>query len=461
MKCHKDWSYAPYRPLFFEVGDIYICRVAPMETSITFDWLPLEEAKREVYDVYVSRKGENQFLHAGTTQEETYTIDQLEENAEYEFYVVCGEKKSRVRLARCGKSFGAIVNYVHPEDRCYGYAGYCPANPTLIRHPEGFLLASMDLFGAGYPQNLTLIYRSDDEGKTWHYVSELFPCYWGKLFLYEGDVYMLSVTTEYGDLLIGKSTDGGKTFKEPVTLLRGSNGKNGETGVHKCPQPMVAFDGRIWGTLEYGSWGRGFHAAMVMSAPLGSDLLDADSWSFSEPVKYDPDWPGLPKGESPGNIEGNLVVIEGKLYNVMRYQMEKLERNCGLVMAYEVDTKNPENPLTFSHCIEFPGNHAKFEIKYDERTKKYYSLISRIWEPEAYWKRCLFSLMASDDCEHWEVLEDIMDMRNENPKKFGFQYTDFIIESDRLLYLCRTAMNGAESYHNSNYIIFDTIQLEA
>lgn len=79
---------------------------------------------------------------------------------------------------------------------------------------------------------------------------------------------MLSCSTEYGDLLIGKSTDGGKTFGEPTVLLKGSGGKNGEAGIHKNPQPVVEFDGRMWNTLEWGSWGRGYHAVMVMSAPM-------------------------------------------------------------------------------------------------------------------------------------------------------------------------------------------------
>ena len=38
------------------------------------------------------------------------------------------------------------------------------------------------LFDGALPQNLTLIFRSDDEGASWHYVSELHPCFWGKLF---------------------------------------------------------------------------------------------------------------------------------------------------------------------------------------------------------------------------------------------------------------------------------------
>ena len=57
------------------------------------------------------------------------------------------------------------------------------------------------------------------------------------------------------------------------------------------------------------------------------------------------------------------------LYNVMRYDMSKLEPNFGLAVVYRVDTENPENTLEFSHCICFPANHAKFEIKYDKKQK--------------------------------------------------------------------------------------------
>jgi len=28
MKAHPAWSYAPYRPPFFETGDLYLCRTA-------------------------------------------------------------------------------------------------------------------------------------------------------------------------------------------------------------------------------------------------------------------------------------------------------------------------------------------------------------------------------------------------------------------------------------------------
>ena len=79
----------------------------------------------------------------------------------------------------------------------------------------------MDVFKGGEAQDLTLIFRSDDDGKTWKYRSELFPCFWGKMFIHRGELYMLGCSTEYGDMLIGKSSDGGVTFGMPTVLLRG------------------------------------------------------------------------------------------------------------------------------------------------------------------------------------------------------------------------------------------------
>ena len=367
MKTHTDWSYAPYRPPLTDCGDIYICRVAPGKDFIDFDWL--EEDGKE-YRIYVREKNNEEFILVDSLVGHSYRIMSLHPDTDYEFYVSTGDKKSRIRIARCGESFGTVVNYLHPDDDVYAFSGKYLCSPSLVRHPDGYLLASMDVYCHRYPQNLTLIYRSDDDGKTWRYVSELFPCFWGKLFTYKNDVYMLGCSTEYGDLLIGKSVDGGKTFAEPTVLLRGGNGKHGQAGVHKNPQPVVIHNGRIWNTLEWGSWeSEYYHAPMVMSAPVGADLLNVESWAFSEPVKYNSNWKGLPNGESAGNIEGCLIERDGRLYNIMRYDMMKMTPNYGLVVAYLVDDENPERQLEYSHCISFPANHSKFEIQYDERTK--------------------------------------------------------------------------------------------
>ncbi len=461
MKKPKTWSYAPYKPLFFNTGDIYICRVVPKENSITIDWLPIDGVDN--YNIFIRERDAEEFVKIGVTSDTTFTVTGREYETEYAFYVEADGKKSRVRLARCGETLpgATIVNYLHPEDEAYNFSGRYLCSPSIVRHPDGYLLASMDIFRSGSPQDLTLIYRSDDDGKTWKYVSELFPCFWGRMFIHNGDLYMLGCSTEYGDVLIGKSSDGGKTFTEPTILLRGGNGKNGEPGCHKNPQPVVVFNGRIWNTVEWGSWGRSYHAPMVMSAPVDSDLLDSDSWEFSKPVKYNPEWNGVPKGPSTGNIEGTLTVVDGKLYNVMRYDMSKLERKYGLVIRYKVNTDNPAEPLEFDRVIEFPANGSKFEMIFHEDTKKWYSIASRIREnPDGTrTSRNLLTLFCSDDCVNWTVAKDLIDMSARDPKQFGFQYVDFFIENGTIYYLVRTAINNAANMHDTNYSLFFTLPL--
>ena len=457
MKTHKLWCYAPYRPVFFDDEEyIYICRVIPGNDNIHLEWLGAEDN----WDIYLREREEGDFVKIASTCKNFFDIENLETGKDYEFYIQSETKKSRIRLARTGKAVGTAVNYVHPDDEIYDFSGRYLCSPSMVKFENGVLIASMDLYAVSYPQNLTLIFRSDDDGKTWHSVSELFPCFWGKLFIRKDELYMLACSTEYGDLLISKSTDMGATFGEPVVLLRGSNGKAGNAGVHKNPQPLVYHKGRIWNTLEWGSWGKGYHAPMVMSAPEDSDLLEADNWTFSYPVKYNPNWPGLPEGASTGNIEGCLVELEDGLYNIMRYDMTAMEKlnNYGKVIAYKVDTDNPENPLTYSHCIDFPANHSKFQIEYDSVSGKYYSIASRITDSDNIRSRNLLSLMISDDCTNWSVHSDLLDYRHEDPGEVGFQYVNFIIDGDDIIYLCRTAINGAHNFHDSNYITFHRIK---
>ncbi len=458
MKGYNYWSYSPYKPPLWNTGDIYICRIVPYENSIHFEWLKNNEEK---FEIYFRIRNEGEFTLCGSTEKSAFDITGLTENTDYQFYVKSNDKKSRIRLARCGKCVGTVVNYLHPDDEAYSFSGKYLCSPSLIRHPDGYLLASMDLYAGGHPQNLTLIFRSDDDGENWYYVSELMPCFWGKLFIHKGELYMLACSTEYGDLIIGKSQDGGKTFSAPVTLLRGSNGKHGNNGIHKNPQNVVIHKGRIYETLEWGNWNNEtfYHAAMVMSCDINDDLLVPENWSFSEPLKYNPDWKGTIKGEATGTLEGTLCVSpNGELCNIMRYAIRRGEPSYGLVLAYRVNTDDPEAPLEYLHSVKMPCNNAKFMIKYDGESKKYYSIVSRILDEEHKYSRNLLSFMSSDDLENWTLVCDLIDHRHEDKDKVGFQYVDFEIENDDIIYLCRTAINNAHNFHDSNYSTFHRIK---
>ena len=121
MKAHKNWSYRPYKPLFYDSGDIYICAIAPLPTQLRFDWLPLFEGAQ--YEVFLRKRNVGEFQKVAETTECSCTIENLESECDYEFYVSCGDQKSRVRLARCGESFGTVVNYLHPDDLKYAFSG--------------------------------------------------------------------------------------------------------------------------------------------------------------------------------------------------------------------------------------------------------------------------------------------------------------------------------------------------
>ncbi len=452
MKGNNSWSYRPYRPLD-AAETLYLCRLVPGAHSIHLEWLP-DGASR--YRVWCRRREEEIFRPVTETDGTSCEITGLETGVDYAVYIESDRRRSRVRLARCGESVGTVVNYLHPDDESYAFSGRYLCSPSLLRHPDGYLLASMDLYAGSQPQNLTLIFRSDDDGQSWHYQCELMPCFWGKLFLHRGDVYMLACSTEYGDLLIGRSPDGGTHFDAPVVLLRGSNGKGGYTGVHKNPQNIVRFGGRIYETLEWGSWSNKEygHAAMVMSCREEDDLLEPENWHFTPPRRFDhfeKQLDGLPMNTM--TIEGTLVADpDGRLLNVMRFGMYQK------ALVYAVNTEDPDAPLSFERIMDFPGNYSKFMIRHDAVSGQYYSVATRVYDPAKTNARNLLSLLRSPDLTHWEIAADLFDRREEDARRIGFQYVDFFFEGEDILFLCRTAQNGAHSYHDSNYSTFHRIR---
>ncbi|MBR3942412.1 MAG: hypothetical protein IKJ55_03555, partial [Clostridia bacterium] len=196
------------------------------------------------------------------------------------------------------------------------------------------------------------------------------------------------------------------------------------------------------------------HAAMVMSCDVNADLLIPENWVFSEPVPFDyfaPELEGLKKPVM--TIEGTLVVSpDGELLNVMRFGMPNH------ILAYKVNTKDPHAPLEYKKVIPFEANLSKFTIKYDSVTKKYYSLATRIHNPETPRTRNLLSLMVSEDLNNWKVLQDVIDFRACDPQTHGFQYVDFAFDGDDIIFLCRTAMNNPHNYHDANYSTFHKIE---
>lgn len=454
MNCRSQWSYERYRQPVNGGDDIYISRIAPDRTQIALDFFGKQS---EEYDVFFRKMGSGDSWSIIKNDSCRVVLSGLEEGEEYEFYVSSPSAISKTGIARTGFVPGTVVNYLNPGDSKYAFSGQYLCTPSLMKHPDGYLLASMDVFEKNAPQNLTLIFRSDDNGESWYHYSELFPCFWGKLFLHRNEVYMLATSTEYGDLLIGKSSDGGKTWAEPSVLLRGS-GCPRVPGWHKSAMPIIEYRGRLWTAIDYGAWNAGGHASALLSVCADSDLLRSENWSITEPLPYDSAWKGSVEGDNRGFLEGNAVVLpDGGIGNILRYTTDKGTPNHGLIPVLRGDTKDPDKVLTFAKYVPFQGNLSKFDILLDDVSGYYYSIICRIYDEKIPYARNLLSLVRTVDLEHWELVCDILDYTMDDPKTVGFQYVSFLFDGDDILFLSRTAFNGAKSYHDNNYITFHRI----
>ena len=462
MKPTTTWSHVPFKQYIPDTHEIYINRVAPFKTGVTFDFM-LVGADFDVkeFDVHVRLRGSDDAWKTKKVSGFTATIDGLETDTDYEFYVSAGELSSLVRFVRPYEVPGKVLNYIHAQDPIYSFSGQYLSSPSILRTKKGTLIVSTDVFDDNTPQNLTFIYRSEDNGKTWQYACELLPCFWGELFEHNGEIYMFAVSGEYGDLLIGKSTDDGKSFSMPTVLYRGSNSRD-VTGPHRNATQIIEHDGRIWASVESGGWTGdvpGHFFFTVASAPSDADLLDASNWVFSEPLKYDRNWPGAFPGATRGCIEGNMVVSpEGKLYNILRYETERHAKDYGKIPVLEVNTKDPEAQLKFAYFAKLDANKSKFEIQKDPVTGNYYTIANRIRNAECTRHRNLISLFVSKDLVTFEPVCDLIDITDLDPLMNGVQYCSFVFDGDDIQFVCRTGLGGSHSYHDTNYITHHVIK---
>ena len=426
MQANNTWSYPHYRPLHEKarMREPYICRIAPFEGGFLFDFT--DSVIGASYKLTVRKADSDEALTREVTPP-TVCVNGLENNTDYLFRIERDDGIfSSERLVRTGDIPGTVVNYLHPDDEEYAFSGRYLCSPSLLRLENGDLLASMDLYASGAPQNLTLIYISHDNGATWEHHSEIFPCFWGKMFLAGGKLYMLGCSTEYGDVLIGRSDDNGKSWTKPTVILRGCAHPR-QVGWHRAPMPVLIKDGRIMTDIQYGAWSEKVFCDAVLSAPADCDLLDAENWVCTELFDAREHISPLPE-RIWGGIEGNVILTpDGRIIDFLRFA----DRNA-LILGY--DPKEPEKELTLEKVIDFPATASKFNIVFDEASGRYYAIVSYALD-EPLTKRNLLSLICSEDLTEWKLCRHLIDRRDDDPKLVGFQYVDFFIEGNDILFL--------------------------
>lgn len=467
MRGKSTWHYRPYTRLTQTDKRClpYICRLAPYENTCQLEWMDNGFDGKHIILLSDKATGE---LRRFAADAYCVTLTGLKAACEYTVRV-CREGTqgcSDTRLIRTGAIPGTVINYLHPDDDFYAFSGRCLCSPSIVRLPSGKLVVSMDVYAMHYPQNLTLLFSSEDNGKTWHYLTDLFPCFWGKLFTHRGALYMISTSSEYGFLLIGRSDDEGLTWTAPTPLFPGS-GMRCEEGMHQAPNPVICHHGRIYTAVDYGTWDKNGHCSALVSAPEDSDLLCAQNWRMTELVPFSHQWEGAVPESRWGCLEGNAVVTpDGGICDVLRYQISYVFKDNakrgsithGKALILYGDLEDNERALRFGKFISFNGGMSKFSIRRDEKTGAYISLVNRVTDADTPAQRNVVSLAVSMDMENWQIKKDLLDFSDMDPQKVGFQYVDFIFDGEDILYVSRTAWNGAVNFHDSNYITFHTLK---
>lgn len=323
-------------------------------------------------------------------------------------------------------------------------------SPSIAVLPNGFYIVSHDYYGPATNEDHTAIFRSKDAGKTWEKLTDFYGQYWSTIFLHDGALYIIGTSIHNGNIVIRRSTDGGVTWTTPEDQNTGLLAADGR--YHCAPVPVVVHNGRIFRAMEQRSELKGPGIGLrtfVISAPADADLLKAENWTMSNRLDFDQEWPGR------GWLEGNIVAtLENKLVNILRVEYQEEEKAAVVHVSEDGKTVSFDPEKDF---IDFFGGTNKFTIRYDPETERYWSLVSKQKNPDAY--RNVLTLVSSGDLRNWEVESVIL--QHPDSVKHAFQYIDWLFENRDIIAVSRTSyddgLGGAYRAHDANYITFHRI----
>ena len=338
-------------------------------------------------------------------------------------------------------------------------SGIYVGSPGIVQLPSGEYLAKCDEFGPRSTEEtdaVTRVFRSRDRGETWTQLPAVHGIYWATIFEHEGAVYLMGPEHHFGRAVIMKSSDTGESWSKPRDEKTGLLLAKGR--YHSAPVPIIEHNGRLWRCMEeFSDEGEGTlrYKAFMMSAPTDADLLVASNWTTSNYVPADGKW--LDKNFT-GWLEGNAVVTpDGDLVDILRVN-GPLGRIAAVVRV-SADGRNAQFDPT-SDFIDFPGGAKKFTIRYDAKSKLYWSLANYVLPADRNLSpgsvRNTLALIASPDLANWIVRSVLL--HHPDTKRHAFQYVDWEFDGDDIIAASRTAfddgLGGAHNAHDANFLTF-------
>jgi hypothetical protein len=347
-------------------------------------------------------------------------------------------------------------------------SGLYIGSPSLCILPNGNYLASHDLFGPKsneHERPVSRIFSSSDKGKTWERISEINGQFWSKLFVHRGKLFFIGTSKHHGNTIIRTSADNGTTWTDPVDE---ENGLLLAGDYHCAPMPLIEHDGRLWRAMEGAmgpikKWGKRY-GAFMLSIPLGADLMKASNWTSSNILPFDSTMLG---GNFGAWIEGNAVVDpNGQILDILRVDDKSTLDEKAAFVKISADGKTASFDVS-DGFVKFPGGSKKFSIRFDPKSKLYWTLTNYIPDdvkaanagknPASI--RNTQALFSSKDLKSWELRRVLL--QHPDVVNHGFQYVDWIFDGNDILFLSRTAFDddqgGAHNNHDANFLTFHRI----
>ena len=133
------------------------------------------------------------------------------------------------------------------------------------------------------------------------------------------------------------------------------------------------------------------------------------------------------------------------------------------IVTISEDGKQPPS-IRQQDFLDFIGGARKFSIRYDESSKRYWTIANMITKE--------FASLPAGKVRNTLVLKSSADLKNWIVEKYcstipyvlkhGFQYVDWQFDRKDIIFLSRTAydddLGGADNFHNANYLTFHRIK---